>query len=80
MKVIASKTKNFNNSLLRRYRKIPKISPSMYKTLQIKAPQTGNAKNPPLKRLSKYKPPRGLVLGKLPSNTKENKAKMVNLF
>ena len=39
------------------YRKIPKISPSMYKT-----PQTGNAKNPPLNRLSKYKPPGGLYL------------------
>ena len=39
------------------YRKIPKISPSMYKPLQIQAPQTGNAKNPPLNRPSKYKPP-----------------------
>ena len=36
----------------------------MYKPLQIQAPQTGNAKNPPLNRPSKYKPPRGLVLGK----------------
>ena len=34
------------------YRKIPKISPPMYKP-----PQTGNAKNPPLNRPSKYKPP-----------------------
>ena len=47
------------------YRKIPKISPSKYKP-----PQSGNAKNPPLNRSSKYKPSRGLVLGKLPSNTK----------
>ena len=38
------------------YRKIPKISPSMYKPLQKKAPQTGNAKNPPLNRPSQYKP------------------------
>ena len=38
-------------------RKIPKMSPSMYKPLQIQAPQTGNAKNPPLNRPSKYKPP-----------------------
>ena len=39
------------------YRKIPKISPFiMYKPLQIWDPQTGNAKNPPLNRLSKYKP------------------------
>ena len=44
------------------YRKIPKISPSMYKPLQIKAPQTGNAKNPPLNCPSKYKPPGGLYL------------------
>ena len=41
------------------YRKIPKISPSMYKPLQIKAPHTGNAKNPSLNRPSKYKPPPG---------------------
>ena len=36
-------------------RKISKISPSMYKP-----PQTRNAKNPPLNRPSKYKPPGGL--------------------
>ena len=29
----------------------------MYKPLKIQAPQTGNAKNPPLNRRSKYKPP-----------------------
>ena len=34
----------------------------MYKPLQIQAPQTGNAKNPPLNRPSKYKPPGGLYL------------------
>ena len=28
----------------------------MYKPLQIQAPQTGNAKNPPLNHPSKYKP------------------------
>ena len=55
----------------------------MYKPLQIQAPQTGNAKNPPLNRPSKYKPPGGLYLeialiykvkqrknGKFPSNYK----------
>ena len=47
------------------------ISPSKYKP-----PQTGTAKKPPLNRLSKYKPPPP-PLGKLPSNTKYNKAKMV---
>ena len=41
------------------YRKISKISPSMYKPLQKKGPQTGNAKNPPLNRPSKYKSPGG---------------------
>ena len=34
----------------------------MYKPLQIQASQTGNAKNPPLNRPSKYKPPGGLYL------------------
>ena len=46
--------------------KIPKISPSMYKPLQIQAIHTRNAKNPPINRPSKYKPPppppRGLYL------------------
>ena len=32
----------------------------MYKPLQIQAPQTRNAKNPPLNHSSKYKPPGGL--------------------
>ena len=44
------------------YRKIPKISPSMYKPLQKKAPQNGNAKNPPLNRPSQYKPPGACTL------------------
>ena len=65
------------------YRKIPKISPSMYKPLQISAPQTSNAKKRPLNRPSIYKPPRGLYSeialkykvkqsknGKFPSNLK----------
>ena len=34
----------------------------MYKPLQIYAPQTGNAKNPPFNRPSEYKPPEGLYL------------------
>ena len=34
----------------------------MYKPLQIKAPQTSNAKNPPLNRTSKYKTPGDLYL------------------
>ena len=57
------------------YRKIPKISPSMYKPLQIKAPQTHNAKNPPLNHPSKYKLPRGLVLGNCPQIQSKTKQK-----
>ena len=52
------------------YCKIPKISPSVYKPLSVKAPPNiGPPQNPPLNRLSKYKPPGGLYL-ELPSNTK----------
>ena len=53
------------------YHKISKISPSEYKL----PPQTRNAKNRPLNRPPKYKPPRGLVLGNCPqiqSKTKKN--------
>ena len=48
----------------------------MYKPLQISAPQTGNAKNPPLNRTSKYKSPGGLYLENCPqmqSKTKKNR-------
>ena len=68
---------------MKNYRRIPKISPSMYKPLQILAPQNRHAKNPPLNRPSEYKPPGGLFLefaleykvkqsknGKFPSNYK----------
>jgi len=47
----------------------------MYNPLQIYASQTRNAKNLPLNRPSKYKPPRGLVLGnftKIQSKTEKN--------
>ena len=47
----------------------------MDKLLQIQVPQTRNAKNPPLNRPSKYKPPMGLVLENCPqiqSKTKKN--------
>ena len=53
-----------------KYRKIPKISPSMYKP-----PQTGNAKNPPLNRPSKYKPPGGLYLENCPQIQSKTKQK-----
>ena len=38
----------------------------MYNSLQIQAPQTGNAENPPLNLPSKYKPPGGLYLENFP--------------
>ena len=57
------------------YRKIPKISPSMYKPLQIKAPQTGNAKNLPLNRPSKYKPLAGLYWENCPQIQSKTKPK-----
>ena len=57
------------------YRKILKISPSMYKPLQIQAPQTRNAKNPPLNRPSKYKPPGGLYLENCPQIQSKTKQK-----
>ena len=44
------------------YCKILKISPFMYKPLQIYVPQTHNTKNPPLNRPSEYKSPGGLYL------------------
>ena len=42
------------------YRKIPKISPSMYNPPPPAL--TRNAENPPLNRPSEYKPPGGLYL------------------
>ena len=48
---------NWGTQFIIKYRKIPKIIPSMYKSLPKRAPQNRNAKNPPLNRPSKYKPP-----------------------
>ena len=47
-----------------KYHKIPKISPSMHKPLQIWAPETRNGKNPQLNRPSKINisPPGWLYL------------------
>ena len=47
----------------------------LYKPLQI-----GNAKNPPLNRSSKYKPPGGLYLENVPQIRSKNKAKTVILL
>ena len=60
---------------LLKYSKILKISPSMYKPLQILAPQTRNAKNPLLNCPSKYKAPGGLVLGNCPQIQSKRKQK-----
>ena len=61
---------NWGTQFIIKYHKIPKISPSMYQSLQKRAPQNCNAKNPPLNRLSKYKTPGGACTWNLPSNTK----------
>ena len=63
-----------------KYRKIPKISLSMYKPLQIKDPQTSNAKNPLLNHPSKYKPPRGLYLENCPQIQSKTKLKRYIYF
>ena len=58
------------------YRKIPKISPSMYKPLQIQDPQTCNTKKPPLDRPSKYNRAGGLYLencSQIQSKTKQKR-------
>ena len=55
--------------------KFQKISPSMYRPLQISAPQTGNAKNPPFNRPSKYKPPGGLYVENCPQIQSKTQAK-----
>ena len=74
--------------LLRRtaYRKIPKISPSIYKPLKIVT-----QKNPPLNRPFEYKPPGGLYMefaleykvkqsknGKFPSHYKLKLAQLIS--
>ena len=45
------------------------------KILKISRPQTGNAKNPPLNRPSKYKPPRSLYLENCPQIQRKTKQK-----
>ena len=62
---------SLRDSAIREYRKIPNISPSKI----IEAPQSGNAKNPPLNRPSKYKPPGGLSLENCPQIQSKTKQK-----
>ena len=52
----------------------------MYKPLQIKAPQTGNKKNPSLNRPFKYKPPEGLHLEDFPQIKSKTKLKQYIYF
>ena len=47
----------------------------MYQPLQIKAPQRGNAKKPPLNRPSKYKPPPGPCTWKIALKYKVKQSK-----
>ena len=58
----------WGNQKTPKYRKIPKIGPSMYEPLQ-----TRNAKNPPLNRPPpppQIEAPQGACTRKLPPNTK----------
>ena len=56
----------WGNQKTPKYRKIPKIDPSMYEPLQ-----TRNAKNPPLNRPPpQIEAPQGACTRKLPPNTK----------
>ena len=60
------------------HRKIPKISPSMYKPFQsnISPPKAGNAKEKnPLNHPSKYKPLGGLYLENCPKIQSKTKQK-----
>ena len=53
----------------------------MYQPLQIKAPQRGNAKKPPLNRPSKYTPPPpGPCTWKIALKYKVKQSKTVNLL
>ena len=47
-----------------------------YKISTWEASQTGNTKNPPLNRLSKYKPPRGVYLENCPQIQSKTKQKL----
>ena len=63
------------------YRKILKVSPFMYKPLQNNiSPQTRNAKNPPLNRPSKYKPPPGACTWKIALKYKVKQSKNGKIF
>ena len=77
-KINGSHKRHYN--IMTRYRKIPKISPSMYKLPQIQDPQTGNAKNPSLNHPSKYKPPEGLYLENCPEIKSKTKLKQYIYF
>ena len=66
---------NWGTQFIIKYHKIPQISLSMYKSLQKRAPQNRNAKNPPLSSPSKYKTPGGLVLGIYPRIQSKTKQK-----
>ena len=56
---------------IQKYRKIPKIRPSRYKPLKLVL----NAKNLPLNRPPKYKPPGGLCLENCPQIQSKTKQK-----
>ena len=63
-----------NENTVSKYRKIPKMSPFMYKPLKT-SKLVNNAKNPPLNHSSEHNQSRGLYLEIAASNAKLNKAK-----
>ena len=76
IEILLTYLRRSHGSMEKLNRKIPKISHSMYKPLQIKAgPQNCNAKIPPLNRPSGNKHPGELVLGICPRIQSKTKQK-----
>ena len=73
---LALKLKMTVNNFMKRYHKIPKISPSMYKPLHIEASQIWNTKIPPISSLQ-IQAPGGLYLEIILINTNQSKLNII---
>ena len=73
---LALKLKVTVNNFIKRCRKIPKISPSMYKPLRIEASQIWNTKIPPITSLQ-IQAPGGLYLEIILINTNQSKLNII---
>ena len=73
---LALKLKMTVNNFMKRYHKIPKISPSMYKPLHIEASQIWNTKIPPITSLQ-IQAPGGLYLEIILINTNQSKLNII---